>query len=133
MSTTHPPISVLPMDYDRLISMAENVAQSDPDLAEYLSRELNRASTAKPSRKSRFVTMGSYVRFRDESVGNVQDIQLVYPNDADVAARRISILTPVGAALIGLSEGQSIQWRNRSGKTKSLTVLKVQSELEAVV
>jgi regulator of nucleoside diphosphate kinase len=130
---THPPISILPRDYDRLITMAENVAQSDPDLAEFLSRELNRASTAKPSHQPRFVAMGSYVRFRDDTTGSVQDIQLVYPNDADVAARRISILTPVGTALIGLSEGQSIQWLNRNGKAKALTVLKVQSELEAVV
>ena len=54
----------------------------------------------------------------------------MYPERADAAAQRISILTPVGAALIGLSEGQTMQWRTRDGNMKSLTVLKVRHETE---
>jgi transcription elongation GreA/GreB family factor len=74
---------------------------------------------------ARRVRMQSHVRFRDESTGQVRDVQLVYPGEADPAHGRISILTPVGTALIGLTEGQSIRWKDRGGKNKCLTVLNV--------
>jgi regulator of nucleoside diphosphate kinase len=74
--------------------------------------------------------MQSHVRFRDDSTGRVRDVQLVYPGEADPAKGRISILTPVGTAVIGLTEGQSFQWKDRGGKSKSLTVLNVRDLLE---
>jgi regulator of nucleoside diphosphate kinase len=52
-------------------------------------------------------------------------VTLVYPPDADVTEGKISVLTPVGAALIGLSVSQSIEWQTPSGGWRSLTVLKV--------
>ena len=76
--------------------------------------------------------MGSQVRFRDETTGLAREVQLVYPQQADSAAGRISILTPVGTALIGLSEGQSMTWSDRSGKAKRLTVLEVKNRPETV-
>lgn len=51
---------------------------------------------------------------------------LVYPGEADIAAGRVSVLTPIGTALIGLAEGQSIVWQTRTGVSKRLTVLKVE-------
>lgn len=69
--------------------------------------------------------MGSHVRFHDETAGAARDAQLVYPQDANPEERRISILTPVGTTLIGLSEGQTMSWRTRDGRDKTLTVLKV--------
>jgi len=62
----------------------------------------------------------------------VRMVQLVFPVDADMEADRISVLTPIGAALIGLSEGQSIEWRTRSGEWKTLTVLKVSDRKNAL-
>src|SRR3546814_19096752 len=53
------------------------------------------------------VVMGATVEF-DDANGSTRSVKLVYPNDADISAGRISILTPVGAGLIGLREGQSI-------------------------
>ena len=50
---------------------------------------------------------------------------LVYPVDADIAEGRISVMTPVGTALIGLRIGQSITWRDRANKRHMLTVLDV--------
>ena len=55
-----------------------------------------------------------------------------FAQQADSAAGRISILTPVGTALIGLSEGQSMTWSDRSGKAKRLTVLEVKNRPETV-
>jgi regulator of nucleoside diphosphate kinase len=53
-------------------------------------------------------------------------VTLVYPEAADVDAGKISILTPIGAALIGLSVGQTIEFQTPGGRWRSLTVLKVQ-------
>ena len=129
---THPSIFIPPMDYDRLMAVAEGTARREPDVAHFLLRELERASTSAPGPQEDIVRMQSHVRFRDESTGRVREIQLVYPEQADPAAGRISILTPVGTALIGLSKGQLMQWIDRSGKRKSLTVLEVRNVSEAL-
>lgn len=70
--------------------------------------------------------MGSTVTFRDDTTAQDRTVMLVYPDEADVAQGRISILTPVGAALIGLSVGQSIEWQTPGGGWRSLTVLRVE-------
>jgi regulator of nucleoside diphosphate kinase len=128
----HPAIFIPAVDYDRLLAMAEGAARREPEVAEFLLRELGRASTIAPTRANRVVKMGSHIRFRDESTGRIRNVQLVYPAQADSAAGRISILTPIGAALIGLSVDQIMQWRDRTGKTKSLTILAVQEKPEVV-
>lgn len=69
------------------------------------------------------VTMGAHVSFRDEDSGEVRDVTLVYPKDQDLAQGRLSVLTPVGRALLGLTAGQSIPWRTRDGRWKTLTVV----------
>ena len=126
----NPAIFIAAADYERITAMAESAAKREPEMAAFLLGELERASINVPARNARVVTMGSHVRFRDDSSGRVLDAQLVYPDRADPGAHRISILTPVGAALIGLPEGQAMQWRDRSGKKKTLTVLKVQNAME---
>jgi regulator of nucleoside diphosphate kinase len=73
--------------------------------------------------------MGSRVRFRDDVTGQERTLTLAYPEDADISSGRISVLTPVGAALIGLSVGQSIEWETASGGLRSLTVLEVRGPL----
>lgn len=128
----NPAIFIPAMDYDRLLAMAEGTAKREPNVAKFLMEELNRASTMTPDREEGIVRMQSHVRFRDDSTGRVREIQLVYPNEADPAAGRISILTPAGTALIGLSEGQSMQWNDHNGARKSLTVLNVRNISEAI-
>jgi regulator of nucleoside diphosphate kinase len=71
--------------------------------------------------------MGSGVVFRSDN-GETRRVKLVFPGQADIAAGRISILTPIGAALIGLSEGQSIAWKTRDGRLRQLTILAVEGE-----
>lgn len=77
------------------------------------------------------VTMGSSVTFLDEKSGAERTVRLVYPADADIAAGRMSILTPVGAGLIGLSVGQSINWPDRGGIEHRLTIVAVEQPVRA--
>ena len=56
-----------------------------------------------------------------------QTAELVFPKDADISRQRISVLTPVGAALLGLSAGQSIEWAARDGRVRRLSVIAVQA------
>lgn len=96
-----------------------------PDVASVLTEELERAHVLADSHPVQTVCMGSEVRFRDDSTGTVRTATLVYPDDADISRRRLSVLTPVGAALIGLNAGNSITWETRTGDLRRLTVLEV--------
>lgn len=128
--TAQPAITISTLDYDRLSNLAESASRHAPDVAAFLLDELGRASIAVGMPDTPVVRMGSKVEFRDEESGTVQSVRLVYPDQADAQQGHISILTPVGAALIGLSPGQSIQWRDRRGTLKKLTVLAVEGARE---
>ncbi|WP_447754386.1 nucleoside diphosphate kinase regulator [Sphingopyxis fribergensis] len=94
---------------------------------ELLLDEIDRAAICERADiPSDVVTMGSHVKFFDEKTGAERAVHLVYPGDADISAGRISILTPVGAGLIGLSVGQSINWPDRGGAQHRLTIIAVQ-------
>lgn len=94
------------------------------DDADQLFHELDRAVVvAEASVPADVVRMGSRVAFRTGD--DTRTVQLVYPKDADITADRISVLTPIGAALIGLREGQSITWRTRDNRRQALTVIQV--------
>jgi regulator of nucleoside diphosphate kinase len=69
--------------------------------------------------------MGSEVVYRDDMTSRVQTVTLVYPSEADIAKGRVSVLTPIGTALIGLAAGKSTNWKTRTGATKRLTVLQI--------
>ena len=123
-----PPITLTTTDSDRLSRLVDAAAETFPRTADFLGREINRAQVidcgdALPG----LVMMGSEVEFRDDVTGQIRKVRLVYPQDADMSAGRISVLTPVGAALIGLSAGQSIEWQAPSGGWRSLTVLSVRA------
>jgi regulator of nucleoside diphosphate kinase len=121
-----PPITLSGIDVDRLSRLAELAADRAPATADFLAREVARA-TVVPSGfpLAGVVAMGSEVEFRDDVTGQVRTVTLVYPDEADISVRRISVLTPIGAALIGLSAGQSIEWQMPSGGWRSLSVLRV--------
>jgi regulator of nucleoside diphosphate kinase len=70
------------------------------------------------------VTMGAKVQARDLRTGRVEAFQLVYPREADPAAHRVSVLAPLGSALLGNSEGETIEWRTPGGR-RSLRIERV--------
>ena len=126
-----PPIVLTTDDHARLSSLAEAAADSAPDVYDYLSEELDRATLVRPEAIApTVVTMNARVTFRDETTGQTRTVTLVYPNEADLAAGKVSVLTPIGAALIGVAEGQSIRWYTRQGEAKNLTVLDVTARAE---
>jgi len=126
-----PPIMLTATDHDRLSALVEAVSAKLPDVYEYLTAELDRAAVIDASEIAlAVVTMGARVAFRDEVTGQERTVTLVYPHDADLAAGRVSVLTPIGAALIGVATGQSITWYTRKGEAKTLTVLAVERPAE---
>ena len=121
-----PRIKMTADDHERLSRLAASAMDRAPEVASFLSDELDpvqivRGGTAEGD----FARMGSRVDFRDNSTGRMQSVTLVYPGEADIAQGKVSILTPIGAALIGLSKGQSIDWATRTGEIRRLTVLEV--------
>jgi len=71
------------------------------------------------------VTMNTRLIYADESTGVTREVELVYPNEADPLAGKISILAPVGCALLGLRAGQSIDWNLPNGQVHRLRVERV--------
>lgn len=128
--TNLPPITLTRADRERLVRLVNASMDRFPETADYLAREIERARIVTPQRSGSFVTMGSTVEFRDDVTGHARRVILVYPDQADVSAGKISVLTPIGAALIGLSKDQSIEWRTRGGELRSLTVLSVREPEE---
>jgi regulator of nucleoside diphosphate kinase len=120
-----PNIIVSETDHERLISLADAAEERTPDVALVLQSEMARARVV-PAKAlpGHVVQMGSTVEFRSDT-GPQRRLTLVFPGEADLAEGRISILTPIGAVLIGLSPGQSIAWTARDGRRHRLTVLTV--------
>ena len=112
-------------EYERLTDLANASMERLPAVAQELLDELERAQiVADKDVPKDVVRMGSTVTFKSDD-GHTRTLKLVYPADESLDDHRISIMTPVGAALIGLGTGQSISWTARDGKHHRLTVTKV--------
>lgn len=110
--------------YDRLQTLASR-CEHLPEVTGGLLQELDRAQLVTPDAlPDDVVRVGSRVTYQDDESGAIRTVHLVWPPQADVAAMRISVLTPIGAALIGLRAGQRIRWR-LGGEDRSLAVLSV--------
>jgi len=123
-----PPIVITTDEARRLYALANSNMALFPREAFFLVREMNRANVVPDNADLRGVVhMGSQVRYCDDKTGDVRDVVLVYPHQAQIALKRLSVLTSVGAALIGLSVGQTIEFQTPAYQTRSLTVLRVSS------
>ncbi len=121
-----PPITISEKDADAIVGLAVGIEERNPSLSELLQEEVDRADIVPDGTvPAHIVQIGSTVEFVDENTGRSRTVQLVFPGDADIEAGRISILTPVGAGLIGLHEGHSIVWPDRDGDDHVLRVVKV--------
>lgn len=127
--TDLPPIAVTYRDSERLQLLARAAADKYPETSEYLAREIERAHLITDFEVLHgLVMMGSEVEFRDDISGQIRRVTLVYPEETELDGNTVSVLTPVGAALIGLSTSQSIEFRTPSGGWRSLTVLSVRNK-----
>jgi regulator of nucleoside diphosphate kinase len=119
-----PDIIIRAADEDRLAALADRLLDGAPELGEMLLGELARARlVGDDALPADTVQMGSTLTY--EADGRRRTVTLVYPPEADIDAGRISVATPIGAALLGLAEGQSIDWTARGGQRQRLTVVAV--------
>lgn len=121
-----PRIVITTGEHTLLTGLAERALEHDSPIGEYLAEELSRAFIVPDDAcAANVVRMGSTVTYREDSSGRVRTVTLVFPKDANIDQHRISILTPIGAALIGLSPAQTIEWPTPGGTMETLTVLNV--------
>lgn len=119
-----PPITLTADQADRLSELADAAARAYPEVTAFLEREVSRAAVVPPGHiGADVVLLGSRVTFRDEA-GAVSDVTLVLPERANVSEGRVSVLTPVGVALIGMAVGQTISYTTRRGPRR-ITVVSV--------
>jgi regulator of nucleoside diphosphate kinase len=125
-SRPKPAIIASDMDHKRLTALAAAAWERLPEVAEELEAEMDRAQVVPAGTvPADVVQMGSIIEFRSDTAPP-RRVTLVFPNEADIAEGRISILTPIGTALIGLSPGQSINWTSRDGQRHELTIMSVE-------
>lgn len=125
-----PEITITAKDAMRLGRLVDDFFQiRDRDIA-FLARELDRANVVHPADlPRRVVTMRSLVEFWNG--GRQAQAMLVYPAEASVSENKISVLTPVGTALLGLSEGQSMSYEDPDGSMRRVIVNRVLFQPEA--
>lgn len=123
-----PAIVIGHSDHLELLALADDVGGPLSKAADILVGELDRASVVPQSvMRDDVVRMGSMVTF-DTVDGTTRRFKLVWPAEANIGAGLVSVLTPIGTALIGLQVGQSIPWISRGGRQHVLVVRKVSQE-----
>jgi regulator of nucleoside diphosphate kinase len=130
---TNRTVYVTRQDFDRLTQLLEtHVSRRDKPALTALEEELGRAVIVESSKiPADVVTMNSRVQFEDLDTDERTEVTLVYPQDGNVDQGKISVLAPVGSALLGLSVGQSISWPLPGVKTRNLRVVGVTYQPEA--
>jgi regulator of nucleoside diphosphate kinase len=127
-----PSLTITIDDARRLEALLQSATGLASPMAPLLEDELVRAQLVESKDiASDIVTMNSRVVCRDESSGEQQEVEIVYPHEADADRGCISVLAPVGAALLGLSVGNVIEWPVPGGRTTRVRVLAVPYQPEA--
>lgn len=110
------------LDYERIydsIRKAQNEGSISSNEAESLAAELEQAKIVEPEEMPHnVVTMNSKVKISFVESGKGVELKIVYPKDANIGKNLISIFSPIAAALIGYSEGDTIDWIVPSGPTR---------------
>lgn len=120
-----PPITIARKDFKYLSAYAKRAVPSA--FSKFLKHELSRAHVVdEPGKK--VVRLGSRVLYQDTSRTTPSSVTLVAPVDADIKRRRISVLTSIGTALLGLKEGQRIRFVTPWSGERTLIVLEVDND-----
>tara|TARA_R110000765_G_scaffold155179_3_gene258210 strand:+ start:735 stop:1169 length:435 start_codon:yes stop_codon:yes gene_type:complete len=121
-----PVIHMIDHESDAIEAFAMAMESRNPKVAEMLYEELGRAILhSAEDMPDNIVTMNCKVEFVDETSGLRRTVKLVYPKDADIENDHLSILTPMGAGLIGMVAGETIAWPDRSGTERMLRIVDV--------
>jgi regulator of nucleoside diphosphate kinase len=126
-TTTEPRLVISRHDVARLWRLiATSHSPRDPDALERRQWELERAHVVPTAEvPASVVTMDAVVVFENQDDGKRREVTLVFPDQADVDAGRISVLSPIGSALLGLSLGQIIAWPLPRGRVARVKVIDV--------
>lgn len=127
------PIQVTVTDMERLrVTVDRHIGGAESSAAEMLEAELDRAHiVTQDELPPDVVSMRSSVVYEDVDTGERREAILVYPDEADLEHSLISVLAPIGIALLGLSVDQSISWPVPGGRTRTIRVLSVDYQPEA--
>lgn len=121
-----PPIHLSEDDYDVIAELALKMEARNPALARSILDEIDRARVVPAtSLPGDAVRLGSEVAFADDLGSAARRVRLVLPRDADIEAGRVSIMTSVGAGLIGMRVGSEISWPCPDGRARTLRILEV--------
>lgn len=127
-SSSVPPLVLTAADFERLQRL---IIGTDSPEAELLDAELERAQVVPPQEVAGdVVTMNSDVVYEDVSSRQQRQVRVVYPEDVDIDRHWVSVLAPLGSALIGMRVGQQIEWRMPRG-VRRLRILGVPYQPEA--
>lgn len=127
-TTTTPSIIITDRDLQRLLSLLDHT--SSP-AAESLDAELQRATVVRQNEvPADVVTMNSDVVYEDLQTGTRRTVRVVFPKDADASKGWVSVLAPIGSALLGLKVGQEIEWKLPTGRRR-VRVVEIRYQPEA--
>jgi regulator of nucleoside diphosphate kinase len=127
MSKTLPPIVIAETDFDYLCNLTNARGGALSEVMTFLEHELDRADVVPdPYLPDDAIRLHSKVTYRDLLTGQERTVILAFPQEEDISLGRISVLTPVGAALLGLRPGQRIAWRSWADTERSLEVVAVE-------
>ncbi|AFJ47844.1 nucleoside diphosphate kinase regulator [Shimwellia blattae] len=123
---SRPAIIINELDAERLDQLLEQPQYAKLPVADALNAELDRAQMCQPeAMPADVVTMNSQVKFRDLTSGEVRTRTLVYPASLTDSEQQLSVMAPVGAALLGLRVGNTIHWTLPNGNQTNLEVLEL--------
>ncbi|WP_176736634.1 nucleoside diphosphate kinase regulator [Oligoflexus tunisiensis] len=119
-------IRISDKDYDNLIVMFDSLGAAEIKTTQLLEEEMLRADIVEAEKMPPdVVTMNSRVQFVDLDTGQVSKVRLSYPWESNIEEGKLSILAPIGSALIGLGVEQEITWPLPNGQRKRLRVTQV--------
>src|SRR4051812_6394013 len=121
-----PPIHLLASESDIVAALALRAEPHQPVVTAMLLEEIERAELHDlHTMPSGHAGLTSHVTFIDEKSQQVREVQLVLPGETDIAEGRVSILTPMGAALYGLAAGHTIHWPDLDGNYRPIRIIQV--------
>lgn len=127
-----PTLTINELDAERLDTLLAQAAYANSPVAEALNEELDRAEILPPQdMPADVVTMNSKVRFTEGKEGEEHIRTLVYPAALKDTDEQLSVMAPLGAALLGLRVGSTINWNMPNGKESEIHVLELLFQPEA--
>lgn len=131
MNNDNTPVVLCEDDHRKLSELMNLGSKAHADHEMTLAHEIGRAIVVKNDAfPANTIRIGSQVRIKDLSNGKEKDFQIVMPSEADIKTQKISVLSPMAAAIIGFRAGDEVNWKMPSG-LKKLKILDVKTLMPA--